>query len=51
MHPPLILFAVATLIFGYCFIMKISNKAYSNTVMMIGAVFQVLGGLAAFFKW
>jgi hypothetical protein len=51
MHPPLILHTIAVVILGYCLIMKLRNKAYSNTAMIVGVAFQVLGGLASFFKW
>jgi hypothetical protein len=50
-HPPLILFSIATAILGYCWIMKLKNRPYSNTVMMVGVAFQVLGGLASFLTW
>jgi len=51
MHPPLVLFSIATAILSYCLIMKLKNRPYSNTVMMVGVAFQVLVGLASFLKW
>jgi hypothetical protein len=51
LHPPLVLFSIATVILGYCLMMKLRNKNYSNTAMMLGVAFQVLGGIASSLKW